>query len=94
MKGAAIVWWRASMIAGGLAFGLIGDRRPFGESFIAHPLVVFAGGVAAALLIVRLVLGRPVPDVIPERALVIGFLLGVAGFLIGNWLSVHVIVAR
>jgi hypothetical protein len=94
MKGAAIAWWRALMVAGGIAFGLIGDRRPFGDSFIAHPLVVFAGVVAAALLILRMVLARPVPDVIPERALIIGFLLGLAGFLIGNWLSVHVIAAR
>jgi hypothetical protein len=94
VKGAAIAWWRALMIAGGLAFGLIGDRRPFGEGFIAHPLVVFGGVAAAMLLIMRMVLARPVPEVIPERALAVGFLLGIAGFLIGNWLSVHLIASR
>ena len=36
------LWWRIVMIAGGFAFGLFADRRPFGETFLAHPIVVFA----------------------------------------------------
>ena len=87
-------WWRGLMIAGGLAFGLVAERRPFGEDFLAHPVVVFAGAAGVGLLILRLVLQRPVPEVIPERALVIGFLLGVATFLTGNWLGVHVFALR
>jgi hypothetical protein len=94
MRTSAIVWWRTVMIAGGLAFGLVAERRPFGEDVFAHPLVVFAGTAGLGLLVLRLVLQRPVPEVIPERALVIGFLLGAGAFLAGNWLGVHVFSPR
>ena len=82
------------MIAGGFAFGLFADRRPFGETFLAHPIVVFAALAGVGLLILRVVLRRPVPDVIPERAILVGFLVGVAAFLAGNWFGVHLIAAR
>jgi hypothetical protein len=94
VRAKALLWWRVLMIAGGLAFGLFADRRPFGETFVGHPIVVFAGVAALGLLILRVVLGRPVPDVIPERAIVVGFFLGLAAFLAGNWIGVHVIVWR
>jgi hypothetical protein len=84
----ARVWWFGVMIAAGFAFGLIGDRRPFGEGMIAHPLVVFAAAAGVGLLILRVALQRPVPEVIPERALMLGFVLGLAAFLVGNWLGV------
>jgi hypothetical protein len=90
----AIVWWRLAMIAGGFAFGLIADRRPFGDTFLAHPIVVFAALAGLGLLIVCVVLGRPVAEVIPERAIAVGFFLGIAAFLAGNWIGVHVIVPR
>jgi hypothetical protein len=82
------------MVAGGFAFGLLGDRRPFGEAFLAHPIVVFAALAGLGLLVLRVALGRPVPEVIPERAIVIGFVVGVAAFLAGNGISMHLIVAR
>jgi hypothetical protein len=82
------------MIAGGFAFGLLADRRPFGETFLGHPIVVFAGIAGLGLLILRIVLRRPVPEIIPERAIVVGFLLGIAAFLAGNWIGVHLIVGR
>jgi hypothetical protein len=82
------------MIAGGLAFGLLADRRPFGETFLGHPIVVFAGIAGLGLLILRVGLRRPVPEIIPERAIVVGFLLGIAAFLVGNWIGVHFIVWR
>ena len=82
------------MVAGGFAFGLVAERRPFGEDVMAHPLVVFGAAAGIGLLILRLVLARPVPELIPERALVIGFVLGLAAFLAGNWLGVHVLAMR
>lgn len=82
------------MIAAGAAFGLLGDRRPFGEAFLAHPIVVFAALAGVGLIVLRVVLQRPVPEVIPERALVVGFIFGVAAFLAGNWISMHLFVAR
>ena len=94
MRRSAIVWWRVLMIAGGFAFGLFADRRPFGETFLAHPIVVFAALAGVGLLILRLVLGRPVPEVIPERALLVGFFLGIAAFLVGNWIGVHLLAPR
>ena len=84
-------WWYGLMAAGGLAFGLTGDRRPFGTDVLAHPVVVFFAVVAAALMVMRIVCARPVPELIPERALLIGCLVGGAAFLAGNWLAAHVV---
>ena len=85
--------WYALMLAGGLGFGLIGERRPFGSDMLAHPLVVYFALAAVGLLILRAVLARPVPELIPERTLFAGCMLGVAAFLAGNWVSAHVMGA-
>ena len=81
--------WYGIVMAGGLGFGLIGERRPFGTDMLAHPLVVYFATVALGLLILRIVLARPVPEVIPERVLVAGCLIGAVAFLAGNFISVH-----
>jgi hypothetical protein len=86
-------WWYGAMAAGGLAFGLMGERRPFGRDVLGHPLVVFFVLAAAALLVMRIVLARPVPDVIPERALITGCVCGAAAYLVGNWAAVHLLAA-
>jgi hypothetical protein len=86
----ARVWWYAAMAAGGFLFGLTGDRRPFGNDVLAHPLVLFFAGVAVALVALRIARAQPVPELIPERALVAGCLLGAAAFLVGNWLAARV----
>jgi uncharacterized membrane protein YedE/YeeE len=83
--------WYGLVMAGGFGFGLIGERRPFGSDTLAHPLVVYFAAVAVGLLILRVVLARPVPEVIPERVLVAGCLSGVAAFLVGNFVSAHVV---
>lgn len=83
--------WYGLMAAGGLGFGLIGERRPFGPDMLAHPLIVYFALAAVGLLILRAVLARPVPELIPERTLLSGCLLGVAAFLAGNWISTHLI---
>jgi uncharacterized membrane protein len=94
MRGSLLLQWRLAMIAGGFLFGLYADRRPFGESFLAHPIVVYAAIAGLGLLILRVTLGRPVPEVIPERAIVIGFVLGIAAFLVGNFVGVHLAAGR
>jgi len=94
MRSRAVLWWRVLMIAGGFAFGLPADRRAFGETCLGHPIVVFAGVAGLGLLILRVMLRRPVPEIIPERAIVVGFLMGIAAFLVGNWIGVHLIVWR
>ena len=78
---------------GGLSFGLFAERRPFGNDMLAHPLLVFFFMVGAALLIVRIALRRPVPDLIPERALLLGSGAGLVLFLAGNWISVNLLPA-
>ena len=80
------------MALGGVAFGLLGDRRPFGSA--AHPLVVFFVLAGAALLALRAVLARPVPELIPERALLLGCCVGAAAFLAGNWAAAHLVSVR
>jgi len=84
-------WWHGLMLAGGLGFGLIGERRPFGQDMLAHPLVVYFAAAAVGLMVLRAVLARPVPEVIPERALVSGCLLGAAAFLAGNFINTYLI---
>jgi hypothetical protein len=87
----ALTYWYGSMVLGGFAFGLIGDRRPFGEDVLAHPLVLFfvAGGIG--LLVLRVALSRPVPEVLPERALLFGCFAGLGAFLAGNGIAVHIL---
>jgi len=85
--------WYGLMAAGGLGFGLVGERRPFGQDVLAHPLVVYFAIAAAGLMVLRAVLARPVPELIPERTLFVGCLVGVAAFLAGNWINAHVIAS-
>jgi hypothetical protein len=77
------------MALAGIGFGLIGERRPFGSDFLGHPLVVYFIAVAGGLLILRMAAARPVPELISERVLVIGCFIGLAAFLVGNWLAAH-----
>jgi uncharacterized membrane protein YedE/YeeE len=82
--------WYGLVMAGGMGFGLIGERRPFGNDMLAHPLVVYFALIALVLLILRIALARPVPEVIPERVLVAGCLSGAAAYLAGNFISAHI----
>ena len=84
-----LTWWYGAMGAGGFGFGLVAERRPFGDDLLAHPLMVYFIIVALALLALRMALGRPVPDVIRDRALVLGCIIGLALFLVGNFIAVH-----
>lgn len=82
------------MALGGFAFGLQTERKPFGEAVLAHPLAVLFMIVGAALLILRVALRRPVPDVLPEGILLVGCLVGAVAFLAGNWLDTHLLLVR
>jgi len=48
---------------GGLGFGVIGERRPFGNNMLGHLLVVYFATVARGLLVLRVAIsahdGRP-----------------------------------
>jgi hypothetical protein len=81
--------WFAAMAMGGLGFGLIAEHRPFGDGVFAHPLIVFFIVAGAGLLLLRLLLMRPVPEVISDRALLAGCLIGLGTFLIGNFAAVY-----
>jgi len=87
----ALTLWYGSMAAAGFAFGVIWDRRPFGDGVLFHPLVVFFILAGVALLALRVVLARPVPEIIPDRALMLGCVLGLAAFLAGNFLAAYVL---
>ena len=82
------------MALGGYGFGLLGDRRPFGTDVLTHPFVIFFAVVAVALLVLRVAGARPVPELIAERALLAGCLLGAAAFLAGNWAAAHLLAVR
>ena len=82
------------MALGGVGFGLYADKRPFGDHVLAHPLVVFFILVATALVVLRFALARPVPEVIPERLLIVGCFIAIATFLIGNWFGIHLFAVR
>ncbi len=85
-----VSYWYGAMAFGGFAFGLFAERKPFGEDVLAHPLVLFFAAAGLGLLVLRVALARPVPEVIPERALLLGCFTGLVAFLAGNWLAVHV----
>ena len=87
----ATSFWLGAVGAAGFGFGLIAERRPFGDDMFAHPLLVYFFAVAAALLVLRLGARRPVPELIPERALIAGCMLGCALFLAGNFVATHLI---
>jgi len=87
-----LIWWYGLMGAGGFLFGLIGDRHPFGSDMLAHPLIVFFASAAAALLALCVVLARPLPELIPERPLIAGSLLGAAAFMVGNFITTRLLV--
>ncbi len=84
-----LLGWYGAMALAGLGFGLFAERRPFGDDVLAHPLVVYFIVIGIALLVLRVALARPVTDLIPERALVIGCFIGLALFLAGNFLAVR-----
>jgi hypothetical protein len=85
----ALVLWYALMAIGGLAFGALGDRRPFGDNLLFHPLVMFMTAAGVGLIVLRIALARPVPEIIPDRKLAFGFLIGWAAFLAGNFLAMQ-----
>ena len=74
----------------GAVASLLADRRPFGADLLVHPLVVFFLLVGLALIAMRVLIARPVPEVISDRDLVLGCVVGVALFLVGNFFSVQV----
>jgi hypothetical protein len=49
--------WYGLVMAGVLGFGPIGERRPFGNDTLAHPLVVYFAAVAVGRLILRVATG-------------------------------------
>lgn len=81
--------WYGPMAFAGFCFGLIGERRPLGEGVLLHPLILFFVAAGIALLVLRVALKRPVPEVIPDRALMRGCALGLAMFLAGNYIVSH-----
>jgi hypothetical protein len=84
-----LTWWFGLMSVAGMAFGAYADKRPFGDDILEHPLVILFVVVGVALLALRVALRRPVPEIIPDRLLLAGCLVGLAAFLIGNWLGVN-----
>ena len=88
----ALTWWFGLMALGGMAFGLYAERRPFGDDVFAHPLVVFFVAVGAGLLLLRAILRRPVPEILPERVLLQGCAIGVAVYFVGNFFAVKLLL--
>jgi hypothetical protein len=87
----AMVSWYGLMGLVGFGFGALADRRPFGEDILVHPLVMFCILVGLSLLALRVLLARPVPEVISDRALMAGCVLGLAMFLVGNFISAQIL---
>ena len=87
----ARVAWYGLMGMSGFGFGLLAERRPFGEGILVHPLVVFFALAGLGLLALRMALARPMPDVIPDRTLMLGCVLGLATFLAGNFVAARLL---
>jgi peptidoglycan/LPS O-acetylase OafA/YrhL len=89
VSGRILTWWFGLMSVAGMAFGAYADKHPFGNDILEHPVVILFVVVGAALLALRFALRRPIPEIIPDRLLLAGCLVGLAAFLIGNWLAVN-----
>lgn len=81
--------WLGLMVLGGFIFGLIAERRPFGDDFFAHPFVMLFIVVGVGLMLLRVIVARPIPELVPERVLALGCLAGAASFLAGDWIGTH-----
>ena len=79
------------MALGGLVFGALAHKRPFGNGILLHPLMVFFALVCACLIVLRFVLARRVSDVISDRALVTGCVIGLVLFLAANFVAVSLL---
>jgi hypothetical protein len=88
----AIRHWYGAVGLTGVGFGLVAERRPLGDDMLAHPLVLYFLVVAVGLIVVRMAAGRPVPEIIPERALAIGCAAGLALFLAANFVATHLTI--
>lgn len=89
-----VTWWFGFAALAGLGFGLIAERRPFGDDVLAHPVVLLFATIGIALLALRAVAARPVPQLIPERALLYGVGIAFVSFLIANWFATHLLAVR
>jgi Na+-translocating ferredoxin:NAD+ oxidoreductase RnfD subunit len=89
VSGRILTIWFAMMSVAGALFGISSEGRPFGDDVLEHPLVIMFIVVGAALLAIRFALRRPVSEVIPDRLLVFGCIVGLVAFLLGNWFAVH-----
>ena len=69
-------------------FGALADRQPFGD--IVHPLLTFLILAGLGLIALRVLMARPVPAAISDRALLAGCCIGLATFLIGNVFGVYI----
>jgi hypothetical protein len=84
-----LTWWFGLIALGGVGFGVVAERRPFGQGVLAHPLVVFAAAIAVVLVSLRLAHARPLTEIISERFLIAGGIIAVVCFLIGNWFGIN-----
>lgn len=90
-SGRRLAYWYGAVCVAGFGFGLLGERRPFGQNILAHPFIVYACVLAAGLLVLRIVRQQPVPELIPERALGLGCAAGIGLFLAGNFIAAHLV---
>jgi len=82
-----LTFWFALTGLAGFAFGVTSDRRLFGDGVLAHPLIVFGIICGLGLFAIRIVLRRPVPELLPERIVLLGFALGIVLFVAGQFLA-------
>jgi lipoprotein signal peptidase len=86
ISGRILTWWFGVMAAAGVAFGLFAENR--------HPVVILFVVVGIGLIVLRVALRRPVPEIIPERLLLAGCVIGLVAFLIGNWFAMNLSAIR
>ena len=79
--------WFSAMALGALALGVI-DRQPAGKDVFSH-LSMFFAVVAAGVIMLKLVHGRPLRDVISPISLAGGCIVAIACYFIGGWFAVN-----
>lgn len=71
----------------GFGFGLIGDARPFGRDILAHPAIVMGVVIGLILIAARLLLKRPIPEVMSDMVMKFGFAVAIFTYLAGTFLA-------
>jgi hypothetical protein len=92
--GRVLTWWLAAMGLGGLLSGALSAPGMFAATDVAFALVALAFTVAVVLAVLHFGLHRPLRELVLDPMLLVGCAVGLAAFLVGQWLGAELAALR